>query len=282
MKSDESTSAPVSPSILEGLFGPKVVSWPYSEETLQRALEVRAQQEITKQEYYRAEYMTRALELVRRATIAKVPGAMIPELLLGRKVEARRGESGRRIEGRTTGHPGGRPLVRPIMRPIVRTVSSPQVSSHTSSSKTMVTTTTPVSAASLVSAAPPVTAPPVTATPVSAASPVATASPSPLRTSNFASTYRFGSSLPPRHQLSPTRIGAEAVSRLGGNEHRKCSIGKLRHGTGHLRTLSLPGNVTIEESMEKEFERKRRWLESEGVKSEGVNAEGAKRLQLIR
>ncbi|GMF03649.1 unnamed protein product [Ambrosiozyma monospora] len=65
---------------LQTIFGPQMQTWNFTEDTLQSALQVRLEQEKTKQEYYKAEALNRSLEIMKMAIHTKVPGHLIPTL----------------------------------------------------------------------------------------------------------------------------------------------------------------------------------------------------------
>ncbi|AET38799.1 Bop3p Ecym_3308 [Eremothecium cymbalariae DBVPG len=65
---------------ISSLLGPQVTSWPYSETSLIHALELKVEQEKTKQQYYRLENVSRSIDLVKIAIDAHVPGNSIPLL----------------------------------------------------------------------------------------------------------------------------------------------------------------------------------------------------------
>ncbi|CDO95519.1 unnamed protein product [Kluyveromyces dobzhanskii CBS 2104] len=62
------------------LLGSNVKSWPYTEETLVHALQLRSQQEQTKRQYYKLENVNRSLELLKTAVSAGIPAGVIPQL----------------------------------------------------------------------------------------------------------------------------------------------------------------------------------------------------------
>lgn len=62
------------------LLGSNVKTWPYSEETLVQALQLRSQQEQTKRQYYKLEQVNQSLELLKTAVNAGIPAPQIPLL----------------------------------------------------------------------------------------------------------------------------------------------------------------------------------------------------------
>lgn len=215
---------------------------------------MRAQQEQTKQQYYRVEYMNRSLELLKLATMAKVPGEMIPTLF-----------------GSSTAGSLPTPSPSPMASPtqVCGMPAVPTVPTVPALSPISTTSNGPV---------------PILRHPMpnhSRSRSEYSIRGNSLRTSNFAPEFKFGdqqqrqqprqhhhrqisplvqpasptrlssptrnTSLPPRHQLSPARIGAQAVSSLS-NSILNPQISELRHGTSHQRTFSLPTNVSIPES----------------------------------
>ena len=67
---------------LLALLGPNVTSFPFSEETFLNALKLRAEQERTKQEYYRVETANKNLAILQTALRAQMPVNMIPYCVL--------------------------------------------------------------------------------------------------------------------------------------------------------------------------------------------------------
>ncbi|AGO11555.1 AaceriADL231Wp [[Ashbya] aceris (nom. inval.)] len=65
---------------ISSLLGPQVANWPYSETSLIHALELKVEQEKTKQQYYKLENVNRSIDLVKTALEAQVPGHFIPLL----------------------------------------------------------------------------------------------------------------------------------------------------------------------------------------------------------
>jgi hypothetical protein len=65
---------------LVALLGPGFTTWTHSDESLIQALNLRAEMERTKQEYYRLEIWHRSLELLREATAYNVPPSSVPVL----------------------------------------------------------------------------------------------------------------------------------------------------------------------------------------------------------
>ncbi|KAH3901281.1 uncharacterized protein SCODWIG_00825 [Saccharomycodes ludwigii] len=58
---------------LSSLLGTDLNTWPYGEQTLHKALELKCYQEVTKQQFYK-------LELIKSAMQANIPGNLIPQL----------------------------------------------------------------------------------------------------------------------------------------------------------------------------------------------------------
>ncbi|AAS51689.2 ADL231Wp [Eremothecium gossypii ATCC 10895] len=78
-KSSVSSQKEAVPAI-SSLLGPQVANWPYSETSLIHALELKVEQEKTKQQYYKLENVNRSIDLVKTALEAQVPGHFIPLL----------------------------------------------------------------------------------------------------------------------------------------------------------------------------------------------------------
>ncbi|SCU90977.1 LAMI_0E04280g1_1 [Lachancea mirantina] len=75
--------------IMTSFFGENCSQWPFSEESLARALEFKTQQEKTKQHYYKLESINRSIELLKIATRAGVPGPMLHKLFQGTEADTR-------------------------------------------------------------------------------------------------------------------------------------------------------------------------------------------------
>lgn len=250
MSQVHSRTSSVQRSPLEGIFGPNAAEWNYSEQTLREALEVKRQQEITKQEYYKAENSTRVLELLKVAIRSRFSESTIALMFNFMTVKGGIPDCG--------APEGGLPKREdPFMRKPVATRRK-TVSLNTID-LSVIEQANGISQFSSLRNAPPMGCfktgkckQPQQA----------------IRTSKFASAFKFGGSsshssplqvkiptapqprktlLSPRHQLSPARIGAHAVCSLGteNGSIKPARVSALRHGEGHLRSLSLPTNVTI-------------------------------------
>lgn len=240
--------------VFKTLFGAELSEWPYSDHSLNKALELRISQENTKQEYYKVERMNRVIEIMKLAAISKVPGHLIP-LLFDSKVSTPSSLS-----------------------------SSPSSYSQKTDSYPMTppTSTTSTSAPSPLSSSPsPIRKSHSRGRTISNLSDLkynvekeySAGNDNTLnnKTSNPMKNFKFGSgsafkntnnplspsliqkkrtSLSPKHQLSPSRIGAHAISSLHRRGESKLSIdlSNLRHGSNHTRTLSLPLTVSIPET----------------------------------
>lgn len=240
---DQRQSVMARNDILKTLFGTEDASWSYSDQALEKALELKMCQEKTKQEYYKVEAISRSIELMKLVAVAKIPTNLIP-CVFGQPQQA---------------------SMTAMSGPVV---SAPIVPNQLSTPETSVQCT-------------PLQSP---------------TSPSPRRnlhvrgktisnmndlqdtpflrtertndnSSSSMSSYKFGAgssvtpqrrtTLAPKHQLSPSRIGAHAISSLSRETgvRKNISIQRLRHGSNHQRTLSLPTSVSIPEMTSVEFHR---------------------------
>ncbi|KAF6009489.1 hypothetical protein HII13_003568 [Brettanomyces bruxellensis] len=235
-------------SPLQGIFGPNAAEWNYSEQTLREALEVKRQQEITKQEYYKAENSTRVLELLKVAINSQLSESTIALMFNFMTVKGGVPETGNYQEELPKRED-------PFIRKPVATHS--KTKSLNTIDLSVIEQANGISQYSSLKNAPPMGC--------------FKTQQKPIRKSKFASAFKFGGSsahsspphvkiptapqprktlLSPRHQLSPARIGAHAVCSLGADNGsiKPARVSTLRHGEGHLRSLSLPTNVTIPES----------------------------------
>ncbi|ODV94626.1 hypothetical protein PACTADRAFT_50494 [Pachysolen tannophilus NRRL Y-2460] len=71
---------------LQLLLGSSLTSWPFSESSLIRALELKAEQERTKQEYYKVESLSRSIELLKNCLDADIPKSLIPLVFSGQNM----------------------------------------------------------------------------------------------------------------------------------------------------------------------------------------------------
>lgn len=76
MQNDNKEEVPA----LAVLLGSNVKNWPYSEDTLVHALQLRSQQEQTKRQYYKLENVNKTLEMLKTAVSAGIPVNLIPQL----------------------------------------------------------------------------------------------------------------------------------------------------------------------------------------------------------
>lgn len=218
--------------IFRTLFGSTNVSdWQYTEDSLQKALGVRVEQERTKQEYYKIERLNRVIELLKVASAMKLPSHLIP-LLLGSQTDA---STILPTPMTTPVNPGNETpaTYSPDLSP------SPLKGEHKHRrTVSSFADLQPLSKNSIQNAN------------------------DDTSDLNIMKSFKFGlgssspsgiqknrTSLPPKHQLSPSRVGARAVSSLNRNFFsRPSSLMELKHGKRHQRTLSLPMNVTIPET----------------------------------
>ncbi|CAK9681962.1 unnamed protein product [Candida parapsilosis] len=88
-KPQSASTAPSSPQKtisdpgLLTLLGPNVSSFPFSESAFIEAMKFKAEQERTKQEFYRAESANKNLNIIQLALQAQIPTNQIPQLLTG-------------------------------------------------------------------------------------------------------------------------------------------------------------------------------------------------------
>lgn len=225
--------------IFKTLFGSNNVSdWPHSEFSLQKALDLRIQQEKTKQEFYEIERLNKIVELLKLAAVTKIPAHLIPSLI-------------------NTSEPSPKFIPTPVTTPIssennaLRGNYSPDNSpspirighqrSKTISSFTDLQYTSNTNKQYCENKSPNTN--PMKNFKFGLGSTVLKAS---LSTNGV---KKNRSTLPPKHQLSPSRIGARAVSSLNRNTVLPPpSLMDLKHGKRHQRTLSLPSTVTIPET----------------------------------
>ncbi|KAK6883067.1 Protein BOP3 [Candida tropicalis] len=78
---------PINDPGLLALLGPNVTAFPFSEESFQDALKLRAEQERTKQEYYRVETANKNLAILQTALRAQIPINLIPLMCVGKVPE---------------------------------------------------------------------------------------------------------------------------------------------------------------------------------------------------
>ncbi|GAV30488.1 hypothetical protein PMKS-004002 [Pichia membranifaciens] len=242
--------------IFKSLFGSEIAEWSYSEDTLQRAIHLRISQEKTKQEYYKVERLNRNIELMKLAAIAKVPGHLIPCLF----------ESNESAPTQKNDCFEKAPLSPPISSasPVSLSPSPSPVKAsryrhsrgHTISKMTGLRQDTD---RGIFSGSKEQNQKANVSQSISTGN--------PMRNFRFGlgSAYKGGSSsphiqrkrttLPPKHQLSPSRIGAHAISSLHtrGGSNASVDLQNLRHGSSHNRTLSLPASVSIPETELMEF-----------------------------
>lgn len=242
--------------MFKALFGAEISEWPYSEESLQKALELRISQECTKQEYYKVERMNRVIEIMKLAAISKVPGHLIPSLIDTKETQP---------------YPESQFLKSP--------------SSTSSTRSCFQNNSLPLSPPSSANSTSPPSPSPVRTTTFKHSRGHTISNLLDLKNdndnnnlnnsnSNPMNSFKFGSgsayknnnlinshiqkkrtTLPPKHQLSPSRIGAHAISSLhrhGGNR-LSIDLSNLRHGSNHNRTLSLPSTVSIPEKKQMDF-----------------------------
>lgn len=76
LKSEDTSTS----SLLSSLLGASVTAWNYSDDALSQALKLKAEQEKTKQEYYRLETRKKSLKLLSEAIQYNVPPTAIPLL----------------------------------------------------------------------------------------------------------------------------------------------------------------------------------------------------------
>ncbi|RLV96054.1 Protein BOP3 [Spathaspora sp. JA1] len=69
------------------LLGPNISSFPYSEQAFIEAMKLRAEQERTKQDYYRVETANKNLAIVQTALKAQIPTHLIPLMCIGQMPE---------------------------------------------------------------------------------------------------------------------------------------------------------------------------------------------------
>lgn len=224
--------------IFKSLFGSNNVShWQYSEASLQKALDLRVEQERTKQEYYKIERLNRVVELLKLAAVTKVPGHLIPSLI-NSQTEAPSflpTPSTTPVSSNTETPADYSPDLSPS--PVrnghqrSRTVSS-LADLQAASSKALNTSTNDSASMNAMK---------------NFKFGLGSSGMKPLLSSR--GIYKNRTSLPPKHQLSPSRIGARAVSSLNRNSSTSPpSLMELKHGRRHQRTLSLPSSVTIPET----------------------------------
>ena len=78
---------PINDPGLLALLGPNVTAFPFSEESFQDALKLRAEQERTKQEYYRVETANKNLAILQTALRVQIPINLIPLMCVGKVPE---------------------------------------------------------------------------------------------------------------------------------------------------------------------------------------------------
>lgn len=245
--------------ILKSLFGTSNASWDRSDETLAKALELRICQEKTKQEYYRVEALNRSIELMKLVAVAKVPVNLIP-CVFNQPSQASLGP----VDGPVVSFP---PNCTPDTSGIALSGTSSPLQSPVSPSPRRVPHVRCRTVSNLADLREQQNPQSFNASSQSMSSFKFGSGSSP----SFAQQQRR-SSLAPKHQLSPSRIGAHAISSLGSgvrkpntggnlmgsssNNHASgsaISLQRLRHGSSHQRTLSLPASVSIPESQSMQF-----------------------------
>lgn len=73
---------------LNNILGSSFESWPYTEASLIHAINLKSEQEKTKQEYYRLESVARSLELMKHLILAQVPPNLIPIIFSGQNMSS--------------------------------------------------------------------------------------------------------------------------------------------------------------------------------------------------
>lgn len=236
--------------ILKTLFGTEDAEWGYSDEALEKALELKIFQEKTKQEYYRVEAINRSIELMKLVAVAKIPANLIP-CVFGQPQQA----SMTPIEGPVLCAPSV-PFTAPQSTPEPNAQHTPLQSPSSPSPRK-----SPHMRGRTISNMNELRETPFLRTERSS-------------TASSMASFKFGAgsaeppaangtpqrrtTLAPKHQLSPSRIGAQAISSLsrdGAGIRKNMSIHRLRHGSNHQRTLSLPTSVSIPEAAPVEFHR---------------------------
>lgn len=252
--------APVSSTskIFKSLFGSEISEWPYSEESLQKALDLRISQEYTKQEYYRLEKINRIIEVMKLAAISKIPGHLIPCLFDNQNLQnLNQNQNSIPTQSLSTGQ--GIPSEFPTSPPNSSSPSPASPSPKKHSRGHTISNLSEINPGQFDN---------------SQQSGGLKRNEFRPRDSHFKrninpmKNFKFGSgstfktpinkkrtSLPPKHQFSPSRIGAHAISSLhrDGVNRRSIEISSLRHGSNHIRTLSLPATVSIPEQETVDF-----------------------------
>lgn len=262
------SSENITAGIMKSLFGRDASSWPYSEDAFMKALDLRICQENTKQEYYKVEKLNRVIELMKLATIAKVPGHLIPSL-----IEVQQSTQNMNSNSSINQSNNNSPYMN--FTPPSSTSGSPSSNSPSPIGKPFNGHTRGKTISSVSELK--------DSTTYKNDYDYYSSQNSSMRqqlnvymqmknnntnnnNDNVMKNFKFGSgssscssslngikkrrtSLPPKHQLSPSRIGAHAISSLNIHRRKKSiDASNFTHGARHNRTLSLPSSVTIPES----------------------------------
>ena len=276
MKSNSSSTAfSTMENLFKVLFGTKLTEWPYSEQTLQKALELRISQEKTKQEYYKVEKLNRSIELMKLAAISKVPGHLIPKLFndLSENQSQSQFNNDNPVSSSLNNNNNNNNNNNANVNQNNAFSTPPQSNSPYSPSNSP----SPVRAnhhrrnrtisniSELSNSGNPNS---FTFPPNSNLNSNSNNQDTQQEQLSLMTNFKFGGNsdtvsklqrkktlLPPKHQLSPSRIGAHAVSSLSRNTRNRKSINlsNFRHGLSHQRTLSLPSTVSIPEYEQMEF-----------------------------
>jgi hypothetical protein len=248
--------------IFKSLFGADISNWPYSEDSLKSALKLRNSQEITKQEFYKVEQMNRIIEILKLAVVAKIPGQLIPSLL-------NNDNNNNNNSTKTLEFPDALKSQNSLQSPPPSSTFSPsnspspnKTNHHHVRNRTISNLSDLHSDSNYKSSSN-----------IQAFSKLDSTDSATVN--NRMKNFKFGldssnkithnlrpnsiqkkrTLLSPKHQLSPSRIGAHAISSLNRHSNSKKSINimNFRHGTNHKRTLSLPVTVSIPETEQMNF-----------------------------
>ena len=235
--------------VLKVLFGQEVTEWNFSEENLSKALELRMCQERTKQEYYKVERLNRSIELMKLAAMTKVPGDLIPNLF-GNLIGT---EKGTTTDLKTPFSKSDDLSISanysPSNSPSPVRNSGDRLHQYHRRSRTISNITEINSSPKYTQKQAPNSMSSFKFGGNSVGNTLIDCSKEdiPMTPPNMQRTHTL---LRPKHQLSPSRIGAHAIASLSRHPSGKktVNINDFRHGSSHQRTLSLPATVSIPET----------------------------------
>lgn len=250
-----------STQLFKTLFGAEISNWPYSESSLDKSLSLRISQENTKQEYYKVEQLNRILDIMKLAAVAKIPGHLIPSLLVNKISKAQTLASESKSESMFVDQ--NTLLQTPPQSSGFSPSNSPsptKTNPHRHSKNKTMSSLYELQSNSNTNAQQQHSELDNARSPANSLKNFKFGIGSSSSTKSFNGIQKKRTLLPPKHQLSPSRIGAHAISCSSLNRHSNnpnnknfINLMNFRHGTNHKRTLSLPATVSIPECEQMSF-----------------------------